>query len=186
MKILTKRLIFRNWSLQDADRVADGLNDFDVAKNLTVPFPYPKKDAIDFIKKHLENDEKNYYFAVVDKESGKVIGGTNISINEEGNYRGGIWIHRDYQEKGYGTEIWTARAKFAFDFMGAKELINGFYDFNERSKKMQLKIGHKIFGEKTNYSPALKSEVREILTKLEKSDFEKYYSIIYFEFSVQE
>ena len=66
-----------------------------------------------------------------------------------------------------------------------KKLLNGYYYFNERSKKMQLKIGYKIVGEKTNYCPALNSEVREILTKLKKSDFDKYYNSIDFEFSVQ-
>ena len=186
MQILTKRCVFRNWKLEDADAVADGLNDFDVAKNLTVPFPYTKENAIDFIEKHLENDEKNYYFAIVNAEDGRLVGGTNIFINEAGEFHGGIWLHRDFQGKGYGTEIWTARAKFAFDFLGAEELMNGFYDFNERSKKMQQKIGHKIVGEKTNYSPALKSEVREVLTKLSKADFEKYYNSIDFAFSVED
>lgn len=185
MNITTKRLRFREWNLEDVDFLFDGMNDFDVAKNLTVPFPYTKQDAIDFVNKHLNNGNNNYYFAIERKEDGQVIGGTNISINDKGEFRGGIWLHRNYQGKGYGTELWVARAKFAFDVLGAKELVNGFYDFNERSKKMQLKIGYKIVGEKTNYCPALNSEVREIVTNLKKNDFEKYYKSTDFEFLVQ-
>ena len=185
MIIETQRLMFRAWNKGDADFMADGLNDLKVAKNLRVPFPYTKSDAIDFIEKHLKNDDKNYYFAIERKEDGQIIGGTNIFVDEQAEFRGGIWLHRDFQEKGYGTEIWTARAKFAFDVLGAEELINNFFDFNEKSKKMQLKIGYEIIGEKSDYCPALKSEVREIVTRLKKTAFEKYYDSIAFHFSVQ-
>ena len=46
MHIETKRLRFREWTENDVDFLVDGQNDFDVAKNLTVPFPYTKQDAI--------------------------------------------------------------------------------------------------------------------------------------------
>ncbi len=186
MTIETPRLIFREWSIKDADFVIDGLNDLNVAKYLTVPFPYTNQDAIDFIEKHTKNDDKNFYFAVERKEDLQIIGGSNIFINEQGEFRGGLWLHRDFQGQGYGTEIWTARAKFAFDILGAEKLINGFYDFNERSKKMQLKMGYEIIGEKTNYCPALKSSTKEIVTRLTKTNFEKYYNSIDFSFSVKE
>ena len=186
MIIETNRLIFREWSMQDIDFLVDGMNDFEVAKYLTVPFPYTKRDAIDFVNKHLKNGGNSYYFAIERKEDKQVIGGTNISIKEDGEFRGGIWLHRNFQGKGYGTEMWIARAKFAFDELGAKELVNGFYDFNKRSKKMQQKIGYKIVGEKTNFCPALNSEVREIVTNLKKADFDKYYKNIDFEFFVKD
>lgn len=181
MIIETKRLIFREWELKDIDFLVDGMNDFKVAKYLTVPFPYTKQDGLNFISKHLQNGNNSFYFAIERKEDGQVIGGTNISIKENGEFHGGIWLHTNFQGKGYGTEIWIARAKFAFDKLGARELINGFYDFNERSKKMQLKIGYKIVGEKTNFCPALNNEVREIVTNLKKTDFEKYYNHTDFE-----
>ena len=185
MRIETERLIFRKWNEYDVDFIVDGLNDFEVAKNLTSPFPYVKQYAIDYIQKHEEHKDSDFVFAIVCKENGEVIGGTNITLNEEGEYRGGIWIRKKYQGKGYGTEIWTARAKFAFDVLGLNEIYNGFYYFNERSKKMQLKIGYKIIGEKENYCPALKSSVKEIVTRLKKDDFEKYYKTIPFKFLVK-
>ena len=122
MKIITKRLYFKKWNLNDTDFCVDGLNDFEVAKNITSPFPYTKQDAIDFIQKFSKDAKNNYYFAVVKKDNNKVIGGTNISIHENGGYKGGLWLHRDFQGQGFGTELWTARAKFAFDYMGAKEI----------------------------------------------------------------
>ena len=105
MNIITKMLHFREWKMEDVDFLVDGLNDFDVAKNLTIPFPYTKQDALNFVDKHLKNGNNKYYFAIERKEDGRAIGGTNITINEKGEFRGGIWLHRDYQGKGYGAEI---------------------------------------------------------------------------------
>lgn len=186
MVIETRRLILREWKMQDIDFLVDGLNDFDVAKYITSPFPYTKQDAEAYVSQHLKNENGDYCFAVCLKEDGKVIGGTNVSINEKGEFVGGLWLHRDFQGKGYGTELWIARAKFAFDKMGATELKNGFYDFNERSEKMQKKIGYQVVGEKMNFCPALNGEVREIVVKLKKTDFEKYYKTIDFDFLVKE
>lgn len=171
--IETGRLILRKWKLNDIDDLAEGLGDFNVAKNLTVPFPYTKKEAEEFIKLHLDDNENNYYFAVVLKESNKVIGGTSIEIREDSKTigRGGIWFNKNYLGKGYGTETWCARAKFAFEVLNLTELQNGYFDFNEISWKMQKKIGFKQIGQRKNYSHALQKEVIEILTSLKKEDF---------------
>ena len=185
MKIETQRLIFREWNKDDIDFVADGLNDISVAKNMPVPFPYTKNEAVEFVNSHLKNNSKCYHFAIDRKEDNKTIGGTNISINENGEFTGGIWLHRNFQGQGYGTEVWIARAKFAFDYLGAKELVNSFFEFNERSKKMQQKLGYKIVGEKVTYCPALQSDTKEVLTNLQKFDFEKFYNNLDFEFIVR-
>jgi len=172
MVIETDRLILREWSLSDVDDMVEGLNDFETAKNLTTPFPYTEVNALDFIKKHLKNDKNNYYFAIVLKSTNKVIGGTSLEIKTDLNKnKGGIWLNRSYQGYGYGTEVWKARAKFAFDHLGLTELENGFYDFNERSWKMQKKLGYKIVGETINFCPALNKKVKEIVTNLKKEEF---------------
>lgn len=82
MKIETERLILREWQLDDVEDIIEGLNDFDTAKNLTVPFPYKKEQAETFINKHLKNDENNYYFAIVLKSENKVIGGTSLELKK--------------------------------------------------------------------------------------------------------
>ena len=70
--------------------------------------------------------------------------------------------------------------------MGADTLINGYFHFNVRSKRMQLKVGGEIVGEKLNYCPALQSDVKEIVTKLTRENFDRwYYSNIEFKFSVE-
>lgn len=90
MIIETKRLIFREWNNKDIDFLFETFNDFDIAKNLIVPFPYTKENAIEFIKKHINERNNNYYFAIQGKNDRKIIGGTNLSINDKGEFHGGI------------------------------------------------------------------------------------------------
>ena len=172
--IETERLILRKWQLSDKYDMVEGLNDFDTAKNLTVPFPYTKEHAESFINNHLKNDDKTYYFAIVLKSENKVIGGTSLEIkNDINKNKGGIWLNKKYHGKGYGTEAWIARAKFSFETLSLNELENGFFEHNQTSWKMQQKLGYKIVGKTTNFCPALNKEVVEIVTNLTKDDFYK-------------
>lgn len=172
MKLESERLYFREWKISDIKSMVSGLNDFSTAKNLTVPYPYTEQNAIEFINKHLSNTETDFYFAICLKETDEVIGGTNISIDKDSNSnKGGIWLNKKFTGKGYGTEAFTLRAKFAFEELKLDVLNNGFFYFNEASKNMQLKVGYKIVGEKKNYSAALGIEVKEIVTRLTKDDF---------------
>lgn len=168
--IETERLILREWTLDDVPDQVEGLSNFETAKNLTVPFPYTNRDSIEYISKHLKNKSGSYAFAVELKDTKKVIGGTNLDI-KEGKYHGGIWINEVYTGRGYGTEVWLARIKFVFDFLKLDEIENGYYDFNERSRLMQEKVGYKVVGKSKKFCPALNKEVVEILTMLTKENF---------------
>ena len=167
MFIETERLILREWTLNDVADQVEGLGNFETAKNLVVPFPYTAKNSVEYIAQHLKNTADNYAQL---KEDGKVIGGTNLHIFVDKN-SGGIWINENYTGKGFGTELWIARAKFAFETLNLSELHNGFLEFNNRSKHMQEKVGYKIVGKSSMFCPALNRDVVEILTKLTKSDF---------------
>ena len=71
--IETERLILRPWKINDAEAICEGLNNFDVAKFLTVPFPYTIEDAKNFINTRIANPNtrQKSYFAIVIKNSGK-------------------------------------------------------------------------------------------------------------------
>ena len=168
----TERLILRPWEDSDVDAIFDGLSDFDTAKMLVVPYPYTKKDAIEFLEKRKFDDENSFYFAITLKENGKVIGGTNICIDVSNNTNGGgIWLDKKYQGFGYGTEAWTARAKFAFLELKLEKLYNGYFEHNQASPKMQQKVGYKVVGERDRFCPTLGKNVKEIRTILTRDDF---------------
>lgn len=140
-------MVLRQYRLEDADDIVDGLNNINVTKWLQgVPYPYTKDDALHFLNKSLDN--KLYNFAIVLKSEDKVIGGTqltNIDLHN-GTAGGGIWISEKYCGKGYGTEAFGARIKYAFEVLGLRRLENGYFKDNEKSHKMQLIFGCKDEG----------------------------------------
>ena len=101
---------------------------------------------MNFINYTIDNDL--YNFAIVLKESNKVIGGTQLTnINKTNGTAGrGIWINEEYQGNGYGTEAFGAKIKFAFETMSLRKLENGYFKDNEKSHKMQLSFGYKDEG----------------------------------------
>lgn len=177
MIIESKRLILRNWKDEDIDDLVEGLNNINVAKWMAgVPFPYTKKDAKSFIEIAKNQDEKvKISLAIVLKENNKVIGGTELrNINKkDGTAGGGIWLNEKYQKNGYGTEAFSARIKYAFDVLGLRRIENGYFANNEKSKKMQEKLGYKHEGirRKKYLCLATNEYADECITGLLKEEF---------------
>ena len=150
MVIEGDRIILRSWQEDDVDAIIDGLNNIEVSKWLsTVPYPYDKEEA--------------------------VIGGLSIQrINRRnGTAGGGIWLNAKYQKNGYGTEAFRLRAKFCFDVLGLRRLENGYIAGNEKSKKMQEKVGYKYEGLKRKHILCMATGeiVDECITGLLKEEF---------------
>lgn len=145
--IETERLILRQYRIEDAQDVVEGLNNLNVSKWLAfVPYPYTLEDAKDYIQKSI--DTNAYNFAIVLKSENKVIGATQLNniSNVHGTAGGGIWINEKYQGHGYGTEAWGARIRYAFNVLGLRRLENGYFKDNNSSWKMQEKFGYKNEG----------------------------------------
>ncbi len=175
--IETERLNIRQWNMNDIDDMVEGLNNINVTKWLAgAPFPYTIEDAKHFIQKTIDNDL--YNFAIILKSENKAIGGTQLTnVNlTNGTAGGGIWISEKYQGHGYGTEAFSARIKYAFDVLGLRRLDNGYFKENEKSHKMQLKLGYKDEGIRRQcfISKATGKIEDEYLTGLLKEEFVEY------------
>lgn len=177
MIIESSRLILRLWQENDINDLIEGLNNINVSKWMaSIPFPYTQKDAIDFIK-YVRNEDVNehIHFAIVLKEDNKVIGGTEIrNIDKRnGTAGGGIWINENYQKNGYGTEAFSTRNKYCFDVLKLRRIENGYFRGNEKSRRMQLKLGYKDEGIRRNKFLCLATNkyVDECITGLLKEEF---------------
>lgn len=182
MIIESKRIILRNWEDNDVEDLIEGLNNINVAKWMAnVPFPYTENDARDFINR-AKNADKNVKIplAIVLKENNKVIGGTEITnINrKDGTAGGGIWLNEKYQKNGYGTEAFICRIKYCFEVLELRRIENGYFPNNEKSRKMQLKLGYKDEGirRKKFLCLATNEYVDECVTGLLKEEFVEYNS----------
>ena len=178
--IETARLITRPWTNDDAPRIAEILNTYDVAKYLTTAFPFKLKDAIDYINRppiSPDGKVRIMSYAIELKDGGGVVGGMTIpvNVNDESIIEdGGIWLDTAYQGKGYGAEIFHARAKYCFDVLGAEKINSGFFEGNEASWSMMKKVGFKLTGKREEFNcPAIGKKVFNLETVLHKGDFVK-------------
>ena len=177
MIIESKRLTLRNWEDSDIQDLVEGLNNINVSKWLaSVPFPYTEKDAENFIE-YVKQQDENYKIclAIVLKENNKVIGGTEIrNIDKRnGTASGGIWLNEKYQKNGYGTEAFCMRNEYIFNELNLRRIENGYFKDNEKSHKMQLKLGYKDEGirRKKFLCMATNEYVDEYITGLLKEEF---------------
>ena len=150
MIINGKRIVLRSWKKEDIKDLVEGLNNINVSKWLSdVPYPYTEKDAMNFINYARNLDEtKNIELAIVLKENNKVIGGTAIQNikKKDGTATGGIWLNEKYQKNGYGTEAFYTKIKYCFNELELRRIENGYFKGNEKSQKMQEKLGYKSEG----------------------------------------
>lgn len=176
MKIESERLILRSWQDADIQDLVEGLNNMEVSRWMaSVPFPYTEADARNFIEYVKQQDENNISLAIVLKENNKVIGGTEIrNIDKRnGTAGGGIWLNEKYQRNGYGTEALCTRNRYIFNELNLRRIENGYFKDNEKSHRMQLKLGYKDEGirRKRFLCMATNEYVDECITGLLKEEF---------------
>lgn len=178
--IETSRLTLRPWSESDIDQLTLGLNDLAIAKWLAfVPHPYSTADARNWIKNcqdisNAGTQPTAYEFAIELKSGRRVIGG--VSLNKidwaARTGGGGIWIAKPYQGYGYGREAFEAKIRFAFCELGLTQLVNGYFDGNEKSWAMQRKLGYRRASEVISRCKADGRQTIEHVTKLLRHDWE--------------
>ncbi|MDN3017070.1 GNAT family N-acetyltransferase [Paenibacillus sp. BSR1-1] len=148
--IETERLLLRPLLLSDAERVEELAGDYEIAKTtLTIPYPYPKGAAKQFIIKMngAEKEGKLVILAITKKEDGVFIGIINLSINIH-HERGELsyWIGKEYWRRGYGTEAAKAVIKLGFEELHLNRIFAAAFTNNQGSWRIMEKIGMKHEG----------------------------------------
>jgi [ribosomal protein S5]-alanine N-acetyltransferase len=155
MELETKRLILRKHRKSDWKDLVEGVGNYDVAKMLgSVPYPYTRKNAEDYIKKRAkiwkEKPTTDYVFVIELKSEKKVIG--SIGLHKINFFNGvgttGSWINKKYWGNGYVTEAKIALNDFAFNKLKLSRLESNVFVSNKASNAVQLKIGYKLEGTK--------------------------------------
>jgi len=153
MELKTERLTVREWRASDLEDLVEGLNDLSVAEWMAfVPHPYTRDDGTSWIKfciaSAAELPRRNYHLAISLDQESKVIGGMSLDGIEfqHGTAGGGIWLNAQYHKRGYGTEAFTARVRFAFEELNLRRIENGYFEGNDASRKMLEKLKYKVEG----------------------------------------
>lgn len=145
----SKRLIYRAFTLSDAPRVYELLQDKDIIDNtISIPYPYLKGMAEEWISSHPKELAANHYiYAVLLKESNSLIGALLIEVTEAFKHGYlGYWIGKPYWGTGYGTEMVARINQFGFEELGLHRIYGEHFDFNIASGRVMEKNGMKQEG----------------------------------------
>jgi RimJ/RimL family protein N-acetyltransferase len=142
MKLTTPRLILRPIEKKDVNDLIEGLNNINVSKwLLVIPYPYTKKDALQWINK--KKDKHDLQLSIELKSEHKIIGGMGIHhVNKySGTATTGYWLNEKYHKQGYGSEALDAVLKYVFEKLKLRRVDADVFTGNPSSGKLLEKFG---------------------------------------------
>jgi len=140
----TSRLILRGLSKGDEEQLRAAADHEPVARGTAgLPHPYTLEDAVSFVSGRYNDflGEKGGVFAVVEKESGLIVGCAGISPNRKGSAEIGYWITPSRWNRGYCTEAVTSLIAFGREVMGLHRISANHFPDNPASGRVLEKAG---------------------------------------------
>jgi len=142
-RLETERLILRPPEYSDGSQLVRLAGDYDVAGNLAeLPHPFTEAEARAFVTRAHEKRAlgEGFCFAILDKESGVLMGCCSLSLSE-GRYKLGYWLGKAYWNQGFATEAAKKLISFAFRNLKAETLWASWFDDNPASGHILAKLG---------------------------------------------
>ncbi|MGB3501812.1 MAG: GNAT family N-acetyltransferase [Mesorhizobium sp.] len=158
--LVTKRLTLRPPTALDADEIAEGLSNWNVARMLgTVPHPYFAADAEDWIDGPASRPGSLVY--TIHRE--KLIG--VVSLDGGGAQpRLGYWLGDRWHGHGYMTEAAQAVIDQALRTRIISGITSSVFADNPASLRVQEKLGFKVSGTTQIFSRARNTMVNALTT----------------------
>lgn len=145
----TERLILRPWTVEDAGELYTYASDPDVGPAAGWPPHTSVENSREIIRTVLSAPET---YAVCLKQTGKTIGSIGLHRNDlasdDDEFELGYWIGKPFWGKGLIPEASREILRYAFEELGMKRIWCGYYDGNEKSRRVQEKLGF-IYQRKT-------------------------------------
>lgn len=143
--IQTSHLILKKPTIKDANQIEVLASDYDVAKTtLTIPHPYPKGSAVDFLKRMFAHEEAGniVVYTITLQNSDELIGFINLTLSPN-HQRGelGYWIGKLYWGMGYGTEATKAIIDYGFNRLNLNKICAQAFVHNPGSWRIMEKVG---------------------------------------------
>ncbi|MCA0344763.1 MAG: GNAT family N-acetyltransferase [Proteobacteria bacterium] len=165
--LVTKRLTLRPPALPDADDIAEGLSNWNVARMLgPVPFPYFPEDAEEWLAGPASLPESLVY--TIHRE--RLIG--VVSLDGGGlEPRLGYWLAEHAHGHGYMTEAVTTLLDHAFATRVMTGVSSSVFADNPVSLRLQEKLGFKVNGARQIFSRSRDAMVDALTTRLDAVDW---------------
>lgn len=163
MILETDRLILRPWLEDDAEELYKYASDPDVGP----PAGWPPHTSVDSSREIIRNElSRQETYAVCLKE-GTPIGSIGLHLNghtdmteRDDECELGYWIGKPFWGQGLIPEASRELLRHAFEQLGMRAVWCGYYDGNEKSRKVQTKLGF-VYQHKTEgLEVSLMNEIR--------------------------
>ncbi len=130
----------------DAESLYEHVQDEAVARwTLWIPHPYPKEDALKFIRKTRRDIRhgKSYTFGILQTETAGVIGAVSLmNINRHNQSAElGYWLGRRFWGRGYMTEAILLALRFGFERIKLHRVEAEVFEQNAASASVLQKAG---------------------------------------------
>ena len=150
MILETDRLILRPWREDDAEELYKYASDPEVGPPAGWPPHTSVENSREIIRTVLSAPDT---FAVCLKEDGKPIGSIGFHRKDlaeaDDEYELGYWIGKPFWGRGLIPEASREMLRYAFEDLKMNRIWCGYYDGNEKSRRVQEKLGF-IYQRKTD------------------------------------
>ena len=166
MQIRTQRLVLRQPTPADAQRVCVLAGDYDVAcMTAAIPHPYDEQMAADWLVSASGGEEGVVF--MIERED-ILIGCTGYRAFDTEHAELGYWIGKPYWGLGYATEAVRALIAHALDADGFAYLKAGHFAENSASQTVLRKLGFSLHGEEMRECAARGEEVSCFVYRLDR------------------
>ena len=163
-KMETERLILRRWEDSDAENLYEYAKNPDVGPIAGWPPHQSVDESRDVIKNVLSGEEA---YAICLKEDGKAIGAIELKLNghtdmtdQDDECEMGYWLGKPFWGRGIMPEAVKEMLRHAFEDCGMQKVWIGYYEGNNKSKRVQEKCGFKYQWRSENVDVPLMHEKR--------------------------
>ncbi len=174
----TERLILRIWNESDAEDLFEYAKDADVGPIAGWP-PHKNIEESLFVIKNVLNGKEAY--AICLKKDNKAIGAIELKLNghtdlteSDDECEMGFWLGKPFWRQGIMSEAVKEMLRHAFEDCNMQKVWIGYYEGNEKSKRLQEKCGFKFQWKSEDVDVPLMHEKRTgFVNAMTKSDWEK-------------
>ena len=164
MILNTERLVLRPWTEQDAESLYKYAKDPDVGPIAGWPPHNSIEESMEVIRNVFNGTE---CYAICEKGRNKAIGAIELKLNgytdmtdRDDECELGYWLGKPFWGRGYMPEAAKELIRRGFEDLGMTTIWCGYYDGNEKSRRVQEKIGFVFHHTCDEVSVPLLDEVR--------------------------
>ncbi len=182
MILETERLILRRWEERDAEDLYKYASDPAVGPIAGWPAHQSLDESREVIKNVFNGKEA---YAICLKEDNKAIGAIELKLNghtdmteRDDECELGYWLGKPFWGRGYMPEAVKTLLRHGFETLGMTTIWCGYYDGNNKSKRVQEKVGF-VYHHTCNEVPVpLMNEIRVGHTNfMTKESWESKYGV---------